>query len=192
MIQFTVGTEIARPPSEVFAHVTDPAKLATWQTNTNSAVAESDQPFGLGTRVREVHRAPGGKQLASLVEVSRIRARLRVRAADARRSATHPRPDHARTHQARHPRPARRARTTERPDAPRPTPPTPHPQTPVRRLLRHAQTGARDRPPRTSPRALKLLGPTTCHVGKHGGPTTQLRVMSNYRERTATAAVRRI
>src|SRR5450755_1509463 len=113
MIQFTVGTEIARPPSEVFAHVTDPAKLATW--HTISAVAESDQPFGLGTRVREVHRAPGGKQLASLVEVSRIRARLRVRAADARRSATHPRPDHARTRQARHPRPARRARTTERP-----------------------------------------------------------------------------
>jgi uncharacterized protein YndB with AHSA1/START domain len=70
MIQFTVGTEIARPPAEVFAYVTDPAKLATWQTNTISAVAESDQPVGLGTRVREVHRAPGGKQLASLVEVS--------------------------------------------------------------------------------------------------------------------------
>jgi hypothetical protein len=41
-----------------------------WQTNTISAVAEDDQPFGLGTRVREVHRAPGGKQLASLVAVS--------------------------------------------------------------------------------------------------------------------------
>jgi uncharacterized protein YndB with AHSA1/START domain len=70
MIQFTVGTEIARPPTDVFAYVTDPAKLATWQTNTISAVAENDQPLGLGTRVREVHRAPGGKQLASLVEVS--------------------------------------------------------------------------------------------------------------------------
>jgi uncharacterized protein YndB with AHSA1/START domain len=70
MIQFTVATEIARPPTEVFGYVTDPAKLATWQTNTISAVAEDDQPFGLGTRVREVHRAPGGKQLASLVEVS--------------------------------------------------------------------------------------------------------------------------
>jgi uncharacterized protein YndB with AHSA1/START domain len=70
MIVFTVGTEIARPPAEVFAYVTDPAKLATWQTNTISAVPENDQPFGLGTRVREVHRAPGGKQLASLVEVS--------------------------------------------------------------------------------------------------------------------------
>jgi uncharacterized protein YndB with AHSA1/START domain len=70
MIQFTVGTEIARPPTEVFEYVTDPGKLATWQTNTISAVAEDDQPVTLGTRVREVHRAPGGKQLASLVEVS--------------------------------------------------------------------------------------------------------------------------
>lgn len=70
MIKFTVHTEIARPPTEVFAYATDPTKLATWQTNTISAVAENDGPVGLGTRVREVHRAPGGKQLASLVEVS--------------------------------------------------------------------------------------------------------------------------
>jgi uncharacterized protein YndB with AHSA1/START domain len=70
MIQFTIHTEIARPPSEVFAYATNPTKLATWQTNTISAVAENDGPLGLGTRVREVHRAPGGKQLASLVEVS--------------------------------------------------------------------------------------------------------------------------
>lgn len=70
MIEFTVGTEIARPVGEVFAYVTDPSKLATWQTNTISAVPEDDRPIGLGTRVREVHRAPGGKQLSSLVEVS--------------------------------------------------------------------------------------------------------------------------
>ncbi len=70
MIQFTVGTEIGRRPAEVFAYVTDPAKLATWQTNTISAVADTDRPVGLGTRVREVHRAPGGRQLASLVQVS--------------------------------------------------------------------------------------------------------------------------
>jgi uncharacterized protein YndB with AHSA1/START domain len=70
MIKFTVATEIARPATEVFGYVTDPAKLATWQTNTISAAAEDDQPFGLGTRVREVHRAPGGKRFASLVEVS--------------------------------------------------------------------------------------------------------------------------
>jgi uncharacterized protein YndB with AHSA1/START domain len=70
MIKFTVGTEIARPPTDVFEYVTDPAKLATWQTNTISAAAEDDKSIGLGTRVREVHRAPGGKELASLVEVS--------------------------------------------------------------------------------------------------------------------------
>jgi uncharacterized protein YndB with AHSA1/START domain len=69
MIKFTVQTEIARPPTEVFAYATDPRKLATWQTNTVSAVAEDDRPLGLGTRVREVHRAPGGRQLTSLVEV---------------------------------------------------------------------------------------------------------------------------
>ncbi len=70
MIEFTVETEIARPVGEVFAHVTDPSKLATWQTNTISATPESDGPLGVGTRLREVHRAPGGKELESLVEVS--------------------------------------------------------------------------------------------------------------------------
>jgi uncharacterized protein YndB with AHSA1/START domain len=70
MIDFTVETEIARPAREVFAYATDPTKLATWQANTVSVVGEGDGPLGLGTRLREVHRAPGGKQLASLVEVS--------------------------------------------------------------------------------------------------------------------------
>src|ERR1700686_4074901 len=70
MIEFTVATEIARSPADVFAYATDPTKLATWQTNTISALAEDDQPIGLGTRLREVHRAPGGKELASVVEVS--------------------------------------------------------------------------------------------------------------------------
>ncbi len=69
MIKFTVETEIARPPTDVFAYVTDPGKLASWQTNTISAVAEDGKPICPGTRLREVHRAPGGKQLASLVEV---------------------------------------------------------------------------------------------------------------------------
>jgi uncharacterized protein YndB with AHSA1/START domain len=70
MIDFTIETQIDRPVSDVFAHATDPAKLSTWQTNTVSAVQEGDGPLGVGTRLREVHRAPGGKQMASLVEVS--------------------------------------------------------------------------------------------------------------------------
>ena len=70
MIDFTIETQIKRPVGDVFAYVCDPGKLTTWQTNTVSAVQEGDAPFGLGTRLREVHRAPGGKELESLVEVS--------------------------------------------------------------------------------------------------------------------------
>jgi uncharacterized protein YndB with AHSA1/START domain len=70
MIDFTIETEIRRPVPEVFAYATDPAKLSSWQTNTVSAVQEGDGPLGVGTRLREVHRAPGGKEFESLVEVS--------------------------------------------------------------------------------------------------------------------------
>ena len=72
MIDFTIETDIQRPVAEVFAYLTDPAKLATWQTNTVSAVAEDGAPVHVGTRLREVHRGPGGRQLSSLVEVSEL------------------------------------------------------------------------------------------------------------------------
>ena len=67
MIDFVIERDIARPPGEVFAFVVDATKLASWQTNTVSAVP--DGPMGLGTKIREVHRAPGGKQIATVVEV---------------------------------------------------------------------------------------------------------------------------
>jgi uncharacterized protein YndB with AHSA1/START domain len=67
MIDFVIEREIARPPRDVFAYMTDPSKLATWQKNTISAVP--DGPMGLGTKIREVHTAPGGKQIETLVEV---------------------------------------------------------------------------------------------------------------------------
>ena len=70
MIEFTVKERIGRPPSEVFAYVADPAKLPTWQTNTVSVEQEGDGPVGLGTRLREVHSGPGGREVASLVEIS--------------------------------------------------------------------------------------------------------------------------
>jgi len=72
MIDFTIETHIERPADEVFAYVTDPALLATWQTNTVSAVQEGDGPLAPGSRIREVHRAPGGRHLESLVEVSEL------------------------------------------------------------------------------------------------------------------------
>ncbi len=67
MIDFVIERDIARPPGEVFAYVVDATKLASWQTNTISAVP--DGPMGLGTKIREVHRAPGGKEIATVVEV---------------------------------------------------------------------------------------------------------------------------
>lgn len=70
MIEFSVETHIRRPVGDVFAYATDPARLSTWQTNTVSAVQEGEGPLGLGSRLREIHRAPGGKQLESVVEVS--------------------------------------------------------------------------------------------------------------------------
>jgi uncharacterized protein YndB with AHSA1/START domain len=74
MIDFTIETEIERPVGEVFAYATDPAKLASWQTNTVSAEIEGEGPLGLGTRLREVHRGPGGREMESLVEVTEYEA----------------------------------------------------------------------------------------------------------------------
>jgi uncharacterized protein YndB with AHSA1/START domain len=70
MVDFIIETEIERTPADVFAYVTDWTKLATWQTNTVSAVPQTDGPIGLGSRIREVHRAPGGKKIHELVEVA--------------------------------------------------------------------------------------------------------------------------
>ena len=70
MIDFTVEVEIDRPVHQVFVYSTDPERLPTWQTNTVSSIPEGEDAVGLGTRLREIHRAPGGKQLESLVEVT--------------------------------------------------------------------------------------------------------------------------
>ncbi len=72
MIDFTIETEIARPPEEVFAFATDPAQLPRWQTNAVSAVPEEPGPLRVGSRLREVHRGPGGREIESLVEVSAL------------------------------------------------------------------------------------------------------------------------
>ena len=69
MIDFTVETQIARPVHDVFTYATAPERLSTWQTNTVSATRVDDGEYGLGSRLREVHRAPGGKELESIVEV---------------------------------------------------------------------------------------------------------------------------
>ena len=58
MINFSLTADIDRPPTEVFAFVTDPDKLGEWQD-----VIEVEQitpgPVGQGTRFREVHQVMG-------------------------------------------------------------------------------------------------------------------------------------
>ena len=72
MIRFTIDTEVNRPVEDVFAFATDPARLPEWQTNTVSAVQVDPGELVVGSRIREVHRGPGGRELESLVEVSEL------------------------------------------------------------------------------------------------------------------------
>ena len=70
MIDFTLEQRLDRSARDVFAYISDPERLPTWQTNTVSSVPLTDGPLGVGTRLREVHRGPGGKELVSVVEVA--------------------------------------------------------------------------------------------------------------------------
>ena len=147
MIEFTVATEIARSPAEVFALDDRPDEARdVADEHALQAPPEDDQPIGLGTRVREVHRAPGGKQLASLVEVSeyepdRVFALRMLEGALPIHAQITFEPNNGGTQVQ-----FTAARETDRRDATRPTPTTPHPQAPIHRLLRHAQTSAREPP----------------------------------------------
>jgi uncharacterized protein YndB with AHSA1/START domain len=59
--------EIARPPEEVFAFVTDPAKLSAWQ-DAEEVQQLTDGPVRAGTRFREVHKMLGRRRV-ELTEV---------------------------------------------------------------------------------------------------------------------------
>jgi uncharacterized protein YndB with AHSA1/START domain len=59
--------QIARPPEEVFAFVTDPAKLSAWQ-DAEEVQQLTDGPVRAGTRFREVHKVMGRRRV-ELTEV---------------------------------------------------------------------------------------------------------------------------
>lgn len=58
----TQRIEIARSPEEVFAYVTDPSKLSTWQ-DAEEVVQLTPGAIGAGTRLREVHRVLGRRRV---------------------------------------------------------------------------------------------------------------------------------
>jgi carbon monoxide dehydrogenase subunit G len=68
MARIEQSIEIARPPADVFAVLTDPARLADWQGTVVEAQLEGDGPMRAGARVREV-RSFLGKRIESTVEI---------------------------------------------------------------------------------------------------------------------------
>jgi uncharacterized membrane protein len=71
VIRVDLTIQVNRPVQEVFAYVTDPAKLAEWQTNLVSITKETEGPVRSGTLFKEVRRAPFGRTVEAIVEVSR-------------------------------------------------------------------------------------------------------------------------
>ena len=59
---------VAAAPEVVFDYVTNPLNLRDWQTSKTSVEQLSAGPPGLGTRVRERTKPPGGKEFEQIVE----------------------------------------------------------------------------------------------------------------------------
>jgi uncharacterized protein YndB with AHSA1/START domain len=67
MAPIVVTTDIAKPPAEVFAYVTDPSHLPEWQASAVS-VKTHDVPIHVGSRVVVTRRA-GPREMDMTVEV---------------------------------------------------------------------------------------------------------------------------
>src|SRR3954463_1720837 len=61
VIRVSDTVEIERAPEDVFAYVTDPAKLGTWQ-DAEEVEQLTPGPVGVGTRFREVHKVMGRRR----------------------------------------------------------------------------------------------------------------------------------
>jgi uncharacterized protein YndB with AHSA1/START domain len=58
-MRFEHEIAIGRPPTEVFAYLTDPEKLSAWQTTTVGVERDRTGPLVVGERFAEVHKAFG-------------------------------------------------------------------------------------------------------------------------------------
>jgi hypothetical protein len=67
VIRVSQSVDIARSPEDVFAYVTDPAKLPTWQ-DAEEVTQITPGPIGAGTCFREVHKVLG-RQRVEITEV---------------------------------------------------------------------------------------------------------------------------
>jgi uncharacterized protein YndB with AHSA1/START domain len=70
MAPIVVSTEIARSPEDVFAYVTDPARLPEWQESVVSAES-SETPVRVGTKAR-VTRRFGRREMTQTAEIAEL------------------------------------------------------------------------------------------------------------------------
>jgi uncharacterized protein YndB with AHSA1/START domain len=69
---------VACSPDAVFDYLTDPAKVAEWQTAKTSVESLTDGPPRLGSRMRERTKTPGGKEFEQVVEFTEFERPRRV------------------------------------------------------------------------------------------------------------------
>lgn len=60
MAPISESIEINRRPEDVFAYLDDVKRHGEWQEQIVDVQPEGDQPMGVGKRVRETRRVPGG------------------------------------------------------------------------------------------------------------------------------------
>lgn len=71
MPPFVSHIEVARPPDEVFAYVTDPSRFGEWQKDVVSVRIEGGRPPGVGSRFTTTRRI-GGADRTMTQEVTEI------------------------------------------------------------------------------------------------------------------------
>ena len=63
--------EIARPPDEVYAYVTDPSRFPEWQHDVARVRLEADRPPGVGSRFTTTRRI-GRVEQTTIQEITRL------------------------------------------------------------------------------------------------------------------------
>jgi ligand-binding SRPBCC domain-containing protein len=67
-MRITEAFVVDAPLEVIVDYITDPSKLADWQTSKTSVEQLTEGPPGLGTRVRERTKPPGAKEFEQIVE----------------------------------------------------------------------------------------------------------------------------
>jgi uncharacterized protein YndB with AHSA1/START domain len=71
MAPISTTTEVARPPAEVFAYITDPSRFAEWQQGVLSGHMDGDGPHRVGDICRTT-RQIGGSERSVTSEITHI------------------------------------------------------------------------------------------------------------------------